>query len=126
MSWMIQAIQAVTKATSVSTLSVTQSQIFSISYHQWYLHSVLKPSPTMIKSQDTLNILRRTRGYHKYCEKYDQFTAVLSRAGLTVPGEKKSKIFNLISDFYEFIYHSQIRMLANTFMISFCKSSTVL
>ena len=87
---------------------------------------------------------------YRYYEKYGQFTAVLSRGGLTVPGDKVvqwtafsyllfdhikdkvcrislSKIFNHISDFYEFeINHSQIRMLANTFLSSFCKSSTPL
>ena len=87
---------------------------------------------------------------HLYYEKYDQFTAVLSRGGLVVPGEKTvqgtpfsyllfdfieenffrisiSRIFYLISDFYEFeINHSQIRMLANTVLSSFCESSTPL
>ena len=80
---------------------------------------------------------------HRYYEKYDQFTAVFSREGMVVPGEKivqgtpisyllfdfidekvfrisLSRIFNLISDFYEFeINHSQIRMLANTVLNSF-------
>ena len=87
---------------------------------------------------------------HRYYEKYDQFTAVFSRGGLVVPGEKivqgtpfsyllfdfikekvfritLSRIFNLISDFYEFeINHSQIRMLANTVLNSFCESPTPL
>ena len=87
---------------------------------------------------------------HRYYEKYDQFTAVFSRGGLVVPGEKivqgtpfsyllfdfikekvfrisLSRIFNLISDFYEFdINHSQIRMLANTALNSFCESPTPL
>ena len=72
---------------------------------------------------------------HRYDEKYNQFTAVLSRGGLIVLGEKiaqwtpfsyllfdfikekvskisLSRIFNMISDFYEFeINHFQIRML---------------
>ena len=43
-------------------LSHEESDI-SISYHHWNLRSVLKPSPTSLKSQDTLNIFRRTRGY---------------------------------------------------------------
>ena len=42
-------------------LSHEESDI-SISYHHWNLHSV-KPSLTSFKSQDTLNIFRRTRGY---------------------------------------------------------------
>ena len=81
---------------------------------------------------------------HRNYEKYDKFTAVFSRGGLVVPGEKivqgtpfsyllfdfikekvfrisLSRIFNRISDFYEFeINHSQIRMLANTVLNSFC------
>ena len=83
-------------------------------------------------------------------KKYGQFTAVFIRGGLVFPGEKivqgtpfscllfdfikekvfrisLSRIFNLISDFYEFeINHSQIKMLANTVLNSFCESSTVL
>ena len=43
-------------------LSHEESDI-SISYHYLNLHSVLKPSPTSFKSQYTLNIFRRTRGY---------------------------------------------------------------
>ena len=43
-------------------LSHEESDI-SINYHHWNLRSVLKPSPTSLKSQDTLNIFRRTRGY---------------------------------------------------------------
>ena len=63
-SWLIQAIQAVTNATRLMwvLLSHAESDI-SISYHHWNLLSVLKPSPTSLKSQDTLNIFRRTRGY---------------------------------------------------------------
>ena len=64
MSWLIQAIQAATNAKSVSTYSLIHGESdISISYHHWNLHSVLKPSPTSFKSQDTLNIFRRTRGY---------------------------------------------------------------
>ena len=87
---------------------------------------------------------------HRYYEKYDQFTAVFSRGGLVVHGEiivqgtpfsyllfdfikekvfriSLSRIFNLISDFYEFeINHSQIRMLAKTVLNSFCESPTPL
>ena len=43
-------------------LSHAESDI-SISNHHWNLRSVLKPSPTSLKSKDTLNIFRRTRGY---------------------------------------------------------------
>ena len=43
-------------------LSHEESDI-SICYHHWNLRSVLKPSPTSLKSQDMLNIFRRTRGY---------------------------------------------------------------
>ena len=62
-SWMIRAIQAVTSATSVSLYLSHEESDISISYHHWNLRSVSKPSPTSFKSQDTLNIFRRTRGY---------------------------------------------------------------
>ena len=62
-SWLIQAIQAVTNATSVSTSQSCRVRYFDQYNHHWNLRSVLKPSPTSLKSQDTLNIFRRTRGY---------------------------------------------------------------
>ena len=49
-------------------LSHAESDI-SISYHHWNLRSVLKPSPTSLKSQDTFNIFRRTRGYSSVLRK---------------------------------------------------------
>ena len=94
-------------------------------------------------------------GYVKYLQKDKRIPigttkSMTSRGGLVVPGEKivqgtpfsyllfdfikekvfvisLSRIFNLISDFYEFeINHSQIRMLENTVLNSFCESPTPL
>ena len=113
-------------------LSHAESDI-SISYHHWNLRWVLKPSPTSLKSQDTLNIFRRTRGYPSvlrkvwpvYCSNTITAGTPFSYLLFDFIKEKVfrislSRIFNLISDFYEFeINHSQIRMLANTVLNSF-------
>ena len=120
-------------------LSHEESDI-SISYHHWNLRSVLKPSPTSLKSQDTLNIFRRTRAYPSvlrkvwpvYCSNTITAGTPFSYLLFDFIKEKVfrislSRIFNLISDFYEFeINHSQIRMLANTVLNSFCESPTPL
>ena len=92
------------------------------------------------KSQDTLNIFRRTRGYPSvlrkvwpvYCSNTITAGTPFSYLLFDFIKEKVfrislSRIFNLISDFYEFeINHSQIRMLANTVLNSFCESPTPL
>ena len=75
MSWLIRAIQAVTNATSVSVLSHAESDI-SISYDHWNLRSVLKPSPTSLKSQDTLNIFRNIFGTTKSMTSLLQYSVV--------------------------------------------------
>ena len=130
-----------------------KSQIFrSVTIIGIYLHWVLKPSPTSFKSQDTLNIFRRTRGYPSVLRKvWPVYCSIQSwRFGCSwIKNSTRDTIqLPLVwlyqgKSFQDFLFknfqsdfrllrvkfetnHSQIRMLANTVLNSFCESSTVL
>ena len=118
----------------------------------YFVWSVIPSLKSLLSVEAQSNIVQ-IAGYVKYLQKdkwipigtaksYDKFTTFLSLGGVTFPGVNivqwtaftyllfdcfKEQSNNLVSDFYEFeINHSQIRMMVNTFLTSFCKSSTPL